>query len=258
MNAINPIAFEPAARPREGLFESRRDDTKARLAAGFRLLARHGLNIGVAGHVSARDPLLPDHFWVNPFGRAWGAMRAEDLSLVRHDGTVVEGAPINAAAFAIHAEIHRARPDVACAAHGHPIHGCAFAASGRPLAPINQDVCAFFEDHVVFDEPMGLVLDMDEGRRIALALATHKAAILRNHGLLTVGRTIDEAMWWFVLMERSCRIQLLAEAAGEPHRIPDEQARSLARQIGTPDFGWFQCQPLMAEILDPDSFTSTP
>jgi ribulose-5-phosphate 4-epimerase/fuculose-1-phosphate aldolase len=253
----NPIAFGPASRPPS--FEdaqTHRRHVKTRLAAGFRLLARHGLNIGVAGHVSARDPMMPDHFWVNPFGLAYGTMRAEALSLVRHDGQVVKGAPINAAAFAIHAEIHRARPEVMCAAHGHPVHGTAWAALGRALAPINQDVCAFFEDHVVFEEPMGLVLGMAEGQRIAAALGPHKAAILRNHGLLTVGHTVDEALWWFVLMDRCCRIQLLAEAAGALHTLPAEQARDIARQVGTPDFGWFQCQPLMAEVLHPSSSLS--
>jgi ribulose-5-phosphate 4-epimerase/fuculose-1-phosphate aldolase len=247
----NPIAFRAAAEaPVFDDAEAHRRHVRTRLAAGFRLLARLDLNIGVAGHVSARDPVQTDHFWVNPFGVPYCAMRADDLALVRHDGVVVHGAAINAAAFAIHAEIHRARPEVMCAAHGHPVHGTAWAALARPLAPINQDVCAFFEDHVVFDEPMGLVLGMDEGRRIAAALAGHKAAILRNHGLLTVGRTVDEAIWWFALMDRCCRIQLLAESAGTPHALPAEQARDIARQIGTSGFGWFQCQPLLAGILD--------
>ena len=246
----NPIPFRASAAP--PVFEDRalhRQYVKRQLAAAFRLMAKLNLNMGVAGHVTARDPLLPDYFWVNPFGVPYCRMRPADLSLVRHDGVVIEGGAINAAAFAIHAEIHRVRADVACAAHGHPVYGTAWAALGRPLAPINQDVCAFFEDHVVFAEDMGLVVGMEEGRRIALALAGCKAAILRNHGLLTVGRTVDEALWWFVLMDRCCQVQLLAEAAGKPHVLPDAQARDIASQIGTPEFGWFQCQPLLADSL---------
>lgn len=249
---LNPLPFRAAMLP--PVFDDvdvHRRHVKTQLAAGFRLLSRYGLDLGVAGHVTARDPGLPDHFWVNPFGRPYRTMLAQDLSLVRHDGELIEGAAINAAAFAIHAEIHRARPDVVCAAHGHPVYGTAWAALARPLAPINQDACAFFEDHVVFDEPTGLVLDMAEGRRIAVVLAGHKAAILRNHGLLTVGRTVDEALWWFLLMERCCHIQLLAESAGPLHTLSPEQARSIARQIGTAEFGWFQCQPLMAEVASP-------
>jgi len=246
---MKPMTFQPAQSPpapRPG--EAGRRDVKTRLAAAFRLLAQHDLGIGVAGHMSARDPERPDCFWVNPFGAAYRTMQADQLSLVRHDGVLVEGAPINAAAFAIHGEVHRARRDVNCVVHGHPVHGTAWAALGRALDPINQDVCAFYEDHVVFGEATGLVVDTSEGARIAAALGSAKAAILRSHGLLTVGLTIDAALWWFVLMERCCRIQLLAESAGTPAQIPAEQARSIARQIGTPEFGWFQCQPLLAAL----------
>ncbi|KTT27691.1 hypothetical protein NS331_01175 [Pseudacidovorax intermedius] len=246
----NPFKFQASARPPVlGATEDARANAKVRLAAAFRLLGTLGLNTGVAGHLTVRDPVLPDHFWVNAFGRPYASMRPDDLTLVRHSGDVVHGRAINAAAFAIHAELHRARPDVHCVVHGHPVHGTAFAALGRRLLPINQDVCAVSEDHVVYGEPSGLVVELDEGRRIAEALATHKAAILLNHGLLTVGQTVDEAVWWFILMDRSCQIQLLAEAAGTPRVLPPDVARGIARQIGTAAFGWFQCQPLIGPYL---------
>jgi ribulose-5-phosphate 4-epimerase/fuculose-1-phosphate aldolase len=247
----NPIEFRASRQPPTfDDAEDHRAHVKTRLAAGFRLLARFKLNLGVAGHISARDPIQPDHFWVNPFGVPFASMRPADLALVRHDGVIVHGDAVNGAAFAIHAEIHRARPEIMAAVHGHPLHGTAWAAQARLLPPISQDVCAFFEDHVVFEEPTGLVTDMAAGRRIATALGPHKAAILRNHGLLTAGHTVDEALWWFVLMDHCCHMQLLAESARAPHVLPDEQARAIAAQVGTPAFGWFQCQPLLAEIFD--------
>lgn len=247
----NPFKFQASKTPPAlGATQDARRHVKLRLAAAFRLLGAMGLNTGVAGHLSARDPVLADHFWVNAFGLPFASMQPEDLTLVCHAGEVVQGAPINAAAFAIHAEIHRARPDVHCVVHGHPPHGTAFAALGERLLPINQDVCALSEDHVVHDEATGLVVGLDEGQRIAQRLGTHKAAILLNHGLLTVGQTVDEAVWWFVLMERSCQIQLLAQAAGVPKVLPAAMARSIAREIGTPAFGWFQCQPLLAPYLE--------
>lgn len=249
-DAPSPLVFEASRRP--PVFtdaHAHRAHARLRLAAGFRLFAKLGLNSGVAGHVTVRDPVLPDHFWVNPFGVAYDTMRPDDLSLVRHDGALVEGRPINAAAFAIHSEIHRARPDVQCAAHGHPTYGTTWASLARPLDPINQDVCAFYDDHIVFDVPTGLVVDTSEGALIAARLGGHKAAILRNHGLLTVGRTVDEALWWFVLMERCCQMQVMAEAIAKPFQIPADEARGIARQIGTPEFGWFQCQPLLAGIV---------
>ena len=81
------------------------------------------------------------------------------------------------------------------------------------LAPITQDACAFYEDHVVYDDYGGVVVELDEGRRIAQALGKAKAAILQNHGLLTTGGSVDEAVWWFACMDRCCQAQMLAMAA---------------------------------------------
>jgi ribulose-5-phosphate 4-epimerase/fuculose-1-phosphate aldolase len=222
---------------------------KERLAASFRLFARFGFDEGVTGHITARDPEMADHFWVNPFGVHFSQIRVSDLMLVNAEGHVVEGRhPLNEAAFAIHSRIHHARPDVIAAAHAHSLYGKTWSSLGRLLDPITQDACAFYEDHVVFDDYTGVVYELSEGERIARTLGNRKAAILRNHGLLTVGRTIDEAVWWFATMERSCQAQLLAEAAGKPILIDAESARTASRQVGTPEAGWFQFQPLWQMI----------
>ena len=163
---------------------------------------------------------------------------------------MVEGdKPVNTAAFAIHSQIHAARPDVVAAAHSHSIYGKSWSSLGRLLDPITQDVCAFYEDHAVFDDYTGVVLDIEEGKRIAHALADNKAAILRNHGLLTVGRTVEEAVWWFITMERSCQAQLLASSAGDPVLIDPEMARVTAGQVGSHLAGWFSFQPLFDRIV---------
>ena len=149
---------------------------------------------------------------------------------------MVEGeGGVNTAAFAIHSAVHAARPDVIAAAHSHSIYGKSWSSLGRLLDPLTQDACAFFEDHALFDDYTGVVLDPDEGKRIAHTLGDHKAVILRNHGLLTVGHSVDEAVWWFVTMERTCQAQLLAEAAGTPvlidrrHGPPHPRPGRLAR-----------------------------
>src|SRR5262249_250796 len=154
----------------------------------------------------------------NPFGMNFKHIRVKDLILVNANGDVVEGtAAVNQAAFAIHSQIHAARPDVVAAAHSHSIYGKAWSSLRRPLDPLRQDACAFYGDHAVFDDYTGVVLDLEEGKRIAQALGDHKAVILSNHGLLTVGTTsVDEAAFWFITMERTCQAQLLAEAAGKP------------------------------------------
>jgi ribulose-5-phosphate 4-epimerase/fuculose-1-phosphate aldolase len=237
--------------------EEERRHRKERLAASFRLFSKFGFDEGVAGHITARDPERPDHFWVNPFGMHFGQIRVSDLMLVNAKGEVVEGQyPLNGAAFAIHSSVHHARPDVIAAAHAHSMYGKAWASLGRLLDPITQDSCAFFEDHAVFEDYTGVVYDTTEGERIAKALGNHKAAILRNHGLLTVGQTVEEAVWWFVTMDRSCQAQLLAEAAGKPIPIQRDSARVTRGQVGSPQAGWFQFQPLWNMITreQPDLF----
>jgi ribulose-5-phosphate 4-epimerase/fuculose-1-phosphate aldolase len=230
---------------------------KQRLAAAFRLFGRFGFGEGVAGHITVRDPEFPDRFWLNPFGVDFRLMRVSDLVCVDHEGTIVEGEyAINQAAFAIHSQVHAARPDVMAAAHTHSLHGKAFSALGRLLDPITQDACTFYGDHALFDDYTGVVLDPLEGKRIAAALGENKAIILRNHGLLTVGHTVDEAAWWFITMERTCQAQLLAMAAGEPVLIDDDDAALAQEQIGHHLAGWFSFQPLFRVIKrdEPDLF----
>jgi len=237
--------------PEEGrTVEEERLHRKQNLAAAFRLFSRFGFDEGVAGHITARDPEMTDHFWVNPFGMHFGHIRVSDLMLVRHDGTVVEGdRPLNQAAFAIHSQVHAARPDVIGAAHSHSVYGKTWSTLARLLDPITQDACAFYDDHALFDQYSGVVLDLEEGKRIAHSLGDCKAAILRNHGLLTVGHSVEEAAWWFITMERSCQAQLLAEAVGKPVLIEPAMAKHTAGQVGTHFAGWFSFQPMYEWIV---------
>ena len=230
--------------------EQERIKRKQQLAAAFRIFARFGFDEGLAGHITARDPEKLDHFWVNPLGKHFSQIRVSDLILVNHQGEVVEGnAMVNTAAFAIHSQIHAARPDVVAAAHTHSVHGKAWSTLGKLLDPLTQDACAFFEDHALFDDYTGVVVDLEEGKRIAHALAGNKACILRNHGLLTVGESVAEAAFWFIAMDRSCHAQLLAEAAGTPVLIDPEMARLTYKQVGRPYSGDFSFMPMYDWIV---------
>lgn len=230
--------------------EAERQHRKQRLAAALRLFADYGFDEGVAGHITARDPEWPDLFWVNPFGMYFGQIRVSDLLLVNQKGEVVQGyKPVNAAAFAIHSQIHQARPDVVAAAHAHSIHGKAWSCLGRRLDPLTQDACAFYQDHALFDDYTGVVLNLSEGKRIAQTLGDRKAVILRNHGLLTVGHSVDETAWWFITMERSAQAQLMAEAAGKPILIEPDVASLTYSQIGSHFMGWFSFQSLYDKIV---------
>jgi len=246
-----------ATLPRFTSFEDERQHRKERLAAAFRLFAFYGFDEGVAGHITARDPEHTDSFWVNPLGVHFGQIQVSDLIRVDASGEVVEGRlPVNGAAFAIHSQVHQARPDIVSAAHAHSMYGKTWSAFGQLLDPITQDACAFYDDHSLFDDYTGIVLALEEGQRIAAALGPHKAVILRNHGLLTAGQSVDEAAWWFIAMERACQSQLLARAAGTPILIDDAQAAATAKQVGQPLAGWFSFQPLWDRITaqQPDLF----
>ncbi|WP_405651331.1 class II aldolase/adducin family protein [Streptomyces sp. NBC_01386] len=213
--------------------EAEREHRKRQLAAAFRIFARFGFDEGIAGHITARDPELPDHFWVNPYAVHFSRIKVSDLLLLDGQGKVVRGSRrTNKAAFSIHSTIHEARPDVTAVSHAHSLHGRAWSALSRTLDPIIQESCAFYNDHVLFDEYKGLVLERDEGERIAARLGSCRAAILRHHGLLTVGRTVEEAAWWFITMDRACQMQLMAEAAGDVRVMTEEEATLAHRQFG--------------------------
>ena len=123
-----------------------REYLKGRLANAFRLFAKFGFDEGVAGHITLRDPVEPNTFWVNPFGVGFGMIKKSDLIRVDEEGKIIEGGPVrllNASAFLIHSAIHQARPDVICAAHSHSIYGRTFCTLGKTLDITHQDACAF-------------------------------------------------------------------------------------------------------------------
>lgn len=214
-------------------FATKRQWQLEHMAGAFRHWSREDYIDGLSGHISVRDPEHHDAFWTNPIGVHFGLLRASDMILVNFQGEVIGGnrsRPANSAGFLIHGAVHKARPDVHAVCHAHSIYGKAWSVFGKPLEMLTQDTCKFFgEAQSVYNSHGGVVLGEEEGNRIAAALGKGKGAILRNHGLLTVGGTVDEAAFLFTSMERSCRVQLLADAAAangmEKVLIADEEAK---------------------------------
>jgi len=216
---------------------------KVKLAAAYRIIARMGLDDGVAGHISLRVPGAPDYFWVNPFGLLFNEVRADNLVLVNSAGEIVHGGTvINLAGFCIHSAIHHARPDVHCAVHTHPPGGSAYSALGIPLDPLDQTGCSFFEDQAVYSEYTGIVIDANQAEGIVRALGNKRALILANHGLLTVAATVEQALLDMLDLERTCKINMAAMATGQPLRpVPPEAARqskAVLTQPGRYPFQW--------------------
>jgi len=234
-----------------GSIEAERLHRKRQLAVTFRIFARYGFDEGIAGHVTARDPEFADRFWVNPYAVHFSRIRVSDLLLINEEGRVIEGERLtNKAAFFIHSSIHHARPDVVAVAHAHTLHGRAFASLDKLLAPITQESCAFYDDHVLFDEYRGMVLEKSEGDRIAARLGGRRAAILRHHGLLTVGRSVEEAAWWFISMDRGCQMQLLADAAGSPRVMSQEEVVVAHRQFSNANIARHNFKILSDLVVD--------
>ncbi|KAM0755222.1 arad-like aldolase/epimerase [Meredithblackwellia eburnea MCA 4105] len=202
---------------------------KERLACAYRVFAKLGLCEGASGHLTVRDPIRKDCFWVTPYGRQFSLMRASDLLLIDHEGKIVMGGKpgrqfYNIAAFVIHAAIHAARPDANAVCHSHSPYGKAFSVLAKPLPIYTQDGAVFYNDCSVYTGHGGVVLSSSESARITDALGTKKAIILANHGLLTVGECIESATAWFIMLENECQTALLvdAAAAGDPTNKPKQ------------------------------------
>ncbi|KAF9890868.1 hypothetical protein FE257_005444 [Aspergillus nanangensis] len=234
---------------------------KQHLAAAFRVFAKQGFDEGVAGHISLRDPINPDHFWINPLSKHFSQIRVSDLVLVNESGTVLPSGsqqPINGPAFAIHSEIHKARPDLNAACHAHSVHGKAFSCFGRPLEMLYQDALRFYNDLAVYPRYGGTVLTREEGARIAQALGpTCRSVILQNHGMITCGRTVDEAAFLFVALDRCCHAQIMANAAAacpgwEKRFIGREEAELTHRKSGNSSKMWLAFQPYYDQVVEED------
>ncbi|HSL58514.1 MAG TPA: class II aldolase/adducin family protein [Acidimicrobiales bacterium] len=202
------------------------------------------------GHISARDPEHPDHFWVLDWGVPFRAATVGDLVRVGPDGAVTdaEGRPrsVNTAGFHIHAPLLAARPDVVSAAHTHTGYGTPWSANVAPFRALSQESCAFVGDQALFDDEEVEVLTTAGGERIAAALGDAKLCILRNHGLLTVGRSVEAAVGWFVMAERVAEVHVKAP---EGRAISDEAAATAAATLAPDHVGWRVFQWLVRDLV---------
>ncbi len=210
-------------------------------ALGYRLLAAQKWGDAGDGHISARDPERTDHFWMLGYGISYHQARVEDLVLVAPDGTLAEGqGMVNEAGYFIHQPILATRQDAVSAVHVHTGWGTPFSSEARLLEPISQEACIFFEDHALFDDEEVQVQSLQAGQRIADALGQTRAIILRNHGLLTVGDSVAEAVGGFVLMERVAEVHMKVR---NPKPISADAARFAQQDltrfgIGRNAFQW--------------------
>ncbi|NQV57818.1 MAG: class II aldolase/adducin family protein [Rhodospirillales bacterium] len=185
------------------------------LAACYRLVDMHGWSDLLGTHISARVPGEPDHFLLNPYGNLWDEMCASDLIKVDMDGNVKSetNGYVNPAGFTIHSAILMARPEVNCAMHTHTPAGVGVATQKGGLLPITQHALHVLA-HLGYAEYGGFETDPAERDRIAAAIEDHNVLVLKNHGLITAGRSVGEAFVWMYRAERACKMQLAIQQAG--------------------------------------------
>lgn len=230
---------------------SSRDKVRRSLTEAIHLLAELGYSEGIAGHVSVRDPQEATAYWVNPFGMDFHQVTPDDLLLVGAEGTVLHGTgDLNPSVDPLHGEMHRCRPDLVAFAHTHSMYGKTWSSLGRPLDPITQDACVLYQRHSVYGQFLGLVNARREGREVVRTMGDGTAVILQNHGFLSGGRSVAEAVWLFVVMERAAQSQLMAEAsASKPLLIPHEVALETGRALAKLEFAEKQYRNLYDTVF---------
>ncbi|ODQ46569.1 hypothetical protein PICMEDRAFT_77608 [Pichia membranifaciens NRRL Y-2026] len=200
--------FDNSYREREWILEH--------MAGAFRVLGSKDISEGLSGHISVKDPVDNNAFWINPLGLHYSMIKASDLVLYNENGDAIGGNPsgrISKPACQILAVVHKLRnAKVIC--HNHSPYGKAYSCFGKKLEMINQDVCFFYRVHNFYEAPKNVSGLEDIGRSIFERLGENgRALILQNHGLITIGSTVDEAAYLFLLLEKSCKIQLLVNSA---------------------------------------------
>ena len=232
------------------------------LAACYRLTAHYGMSDMMANHITLRVPGQEHAFLTNPYGMMYEEMSASCLVKIDHDGEVLYKPDfgdlnygLNKPGFILHSAVHKARPEVNCIIHTHTAAGLAVSSLACGMLPINQTAMRFL--NVSYHDYMGVVLDMAEQEILVQDLGTTDAMVLRNHGLLTCGRSVGEAFNWMHRMELSCRAQLAAMACNTPlqpvsQQVLDETFMNYQPQTRRP-FGVMEWPGLlrMLDRMDP-------
>jgi ribulose-5-phosphate 4-epimerase/fuculose-1-phosphate aldolase len=207
--------------------------TRVDLAAAYRLMAHYGWDDLVFTHISARVPGPEHHFLINPYGMMFDEITASSLVKVDLEGRVVMETPypVNPAGFTIHSAVHAAREDALCVLHSHTVAGVAVSAQQQGLLPISQQ-SLFALASLGYHAYEGVALNEEEKPRLVADLGNKQALMLKNHGLLTVGRTPAEAFLGMYNLQRACEIQVHAQAAGAALTpIPAPILAGIARQV---------------------------
>jgi L-fuculose-phosphate aldolase len=211
-------------------------DIKQQLIIAGKVLVAEGQDDFTRGHISVRVPGDPAHFFMKPHSVGLDEITLENILTIDLEGNVVAGSARRHSEVFIHSEILKIRPDVNCVIHTHPPYSVALSASGRPMKGYSQPGALFHEDLGVYTDTINLIRTGAMGAAVAKALGPHRAVLLKNHGPVMTGRSIEETVIGMIMLENAAMIQMIVEAAGDPApEFERNDLERLKRDIGQPE-----------------------
>ena len=212
------------------------EDLKQTLIHAGKVLVAEGQDDFTRGHISMRVPGDPGKFYMKAHSIGMDEITMDNILTIDLEGNVVAGAARRHSEVYIHSEILKVRPDLNCVIHTHPTFSCAFAATGRSLRALSQPSALFYKNLGVYADTINLIRTHAMGAGVAKALGPHRAVILKNHGVVATGASIEEAVISIIMLENAAQVQLIAEAAGDvAPEFPEDDVRKLQHDISRPD-----------------------
>lgn len=213
-----------------------RDDIRQQLIWAGKILVAEGQDDFTRGHISFRVPDNPSQFFMKPHSVGLDEITLENILTIDLDGNVVAGTARRHSEVYIHSEIFKLRSNVHCVIHTHPPYSVALSATGRPIRCYSQPGALFYEALGVYTDTVNLIRTQEMGAEVAKALGSHRAVLLKNHGVVAVGASIAEAVVSVIMLENAAKVQLTAEAAGDlAPEFPRVDIERLKHDIGRPD-----------------------
>jgi len=212
------------------------DDLKQTMIWAGKVLVDEGQDDFTRGHISVRVPGDPSRFYMKPHSIGLDEITMDNILTIGLDGNVVAGTAKRHSEVYIHSEIFKARADVACVLHTHPPYSIALSATGRPMKAYSQPGALFHDSLGLYDDTINLIRSPETGAGVARALGPRRAVLLKNHGVVVTGASIEEVVISTIMLENAAMIQMIAEAAGTPApEFPLADIQKLKHDISRPE-----------------------
>jgi L-fuculose-phosphate aldolase len=209
---------------------------KQKLIVAGKILVAEGQSDFTRGHISVRLPGKPELFYMKPHSVGLDEITMANILTIDLEGEVVAGKARRHSEVYIHSEIFKARSDVNCVIHAHPLYSVALSASGHPVKAYSQPGALFHGAVGVYTDTIALIRSKAMGAGVAKALGPHRAAFLKAHGTAVTGRSIEEAVIGAIMLEHAAMIQMTVEAAGAPApEFPPDDIEKLQREVSAPE-----------------------